>query len=354
MYRVATKERVNKILNPTMYTHFKLKKLTASLGFAGLLVMAPITVIGQENSSSSQESKISTISKNNTINGNLNSNSPKFKNNSHFQVHEFSGEAGKNILIDLISGDFDSYLILVDPQNKKIAEDDDSGKGINARVIINLPQTGTYKILVSTRKAGEVGKYQLNWRNALPRDIELAEAEKLNKRAIQLYQQRKYASAISLAERALAIRQKILGNNHPDVVVSLNSLAFLYSSQGRYSQAEPLSQQALQITKRLFKGDHPRVATSLNNLAFLYSRQGRYSQAEPLYQQALQMRKRLFKGDHPDVADSLNNLAFLYESQGKYSQAEPLYKQALQMRKRLFKGDHPVVAKSLNNLAFLY
>ncbi len=354
MYRVATKERVNKILNPTMYTHFKLKKLTASLGFAGLLVMAPITVIGQENSSSSQESKISTISKNNTINGNLNSNSPKFKNNSHFQVHEFSGEAGKNILIDLISGDFDSYLILVDPQNKKIAEDDDSGKGINARVIINLPQTGTYKILVSTRKAGEVGKYQLNWRNALPRDIELAEAEKLNKRAIQLYQQRKYVSAIPLAERALAIRQKILGNNHPDVVTNLNSLAFLYSRQGKYSQAEPLYQQALQMTKRLFKGDHPRVATSLNNLAFLYSRQGRYSQAEPLYQQALQMRKRLFKGDHPDVADSLNNLAFLYESQGKYSQAEPLYKQALQMRKRLFKGDHPRVADSLNNLAALY
>ncbi|MEQ9483129.1 MAG: tetratricopeptide repeat protein [Coleofasciculus sp. F4-SAH-05] len=128
----------------------------------------------------------------------------------------------------------------------------------------------------------------------------------------------------------------------------------LYSRQGRYSEAEPLYQQALQMRKKLLGDEHPLVVFSLNNLALLYSRQGRYSEAEPLYQQALQMRKKLLGDEHPDVATSLNNLAFLYESQERYSEAEPLYQQALQMKKKLLGDEHPDVATSLNNLAILY
>ncbi|NES00462.1 MAG: tetratricopeptide repeat protein, partial [Symploca sp. SIO1B1] len=57
----------------------------------------------------------------------------------------------------------------------------------------------------------------------------LAEAEKLNQQAFQLYQVGKYSEAIPLAEKALAIRQRILGEEHPDVATSLNNLAELYS-----------------------------------------------------------------------------------------------------------------------------
>ncbi len=161
---------------------------------------------------------------------------------------------------------------------------------------------------------------------------ELAEAKKLNQQIIQLYGQGKYAAAIPLAERALAIRKKILGNEHADVAGSLNNLAGLYSSQGRYRDAEPLYKQALDMTKRLFKGDHPDVAQSLNNLAGLYESQGRYTEAEPLYKQALEMIKRLFKGDHPNVALFLNNLAALYSSQGKINQALELLTEGIKIQ----------------------
>ncbi|MGK7935249.1 MAG: tetratricopeptide repeat protein [Xenococcaceae cyanobacterium] len=183
---------------------------------------------------------------------------------------------------------------------------------------------------------------------------ELAEAERLNQQVEQLYQQGKYNEAIPLAEQALAIRKKVLGDNHPDVAESLNNLAVLYESQGRYTEAEPLYQQALTIRKQQLGDNHPDVAESLNNLAVLYESQGRYSEAETLHKESLAIRKQRLGDNHPNVAQSLNNLAGVYLSQGRYTEAEPLYQQALTIRKQQLGDNHPDVAASLNNLAELY
>ena len=73
-----------------------------------------------------------------------------------------------------------------------------------------------------------------------------------------------------LYKRALAIREKALGPDHPDVAKSLNNLAGLYREQGRYADAEPLFKRSLAIYEKALGPDHPDVATSLNNLAGLY------------------------------------------------------------------------------------
>ena len=54
------------------------------------------------------------------------------------------------------------------------------------------------------------------------------------------------------------------------MAVSLNNLAVLYDSQGQYAQAEPLYRRALAIWERAIGPDHPDVATSLENMAALY------------------------------------------------------------------------------------
>ena len=51
-------------------------------------------------------------------------------------------------------------------------------------------------------------------------------------------------------KRSLAIREKALGPDHPDVARSLNNLAELYDDQGRYADAEPLYKRSLAIRKR--------------------------------------------------------------------------------------------------------
>ncbi|MGA6827415.1 tetratricopeptide repeat protein [Nitrospira sp. NS4] len=179
-------------------------------------------------------------------------------------------------------------------------------------------------------------------------------AHLLNQAGVYLSKRARYIEAKPLYQRALAIREQVLGPEHPDTAASLNDLASLYGSQGRYAEAEPLYQRALAIREQVLGPEHPDTAASLNNLASLYRSQGRYAEAEPLYQRALAIREQVLGPEHPDTAASLNDLASLYGSQGRYAEAEPLYQRALAIREQVLGPEHPDTATSLNGLAGLY
>jgi tetratricopeptide (TPR) repeat protein len=164
----------------------------------------------------------------------------------------------------------------------------------------------------------------------------------------------RYAEAEPLFEEALRIRERVLGGEHPETLVSVNDLAGLYESQGRYGEAEPLYLRALAASERVLGGEHPDTFISVNNLAGLYVSQGRYGEAEPLYQRALAASERVLGGEHPNSLTMVNNLAGLYESQGRYAEAEPLFQRALAARERVLGREHPDTLTSVNNLAGLY
>ena len=266
-----------------------------------LIAVTPLSIVAQ-TTIAQQQSK---TSQEWSVNGVLKDNDEILSDGSYFQLHTFSGEAGETIAIEVSSSEFDSYLIVLDPEENKIAEDDDGGEGNQAKVTISLTISGTYTVIVTSYEAEETGSYQLRVRAATVEDVQLAQVEQLTQQAWELYQQGKYSDVIPLAQEALRIRQQVLGDEHPYVALSLNNLAVLYFELGRYSEAELLYKQALEMYRRLVGPEHPDVATSLNNLAALYSELGRYSEAEPLLIQALEMTRRLVGLEHPDVALSL-------------------------------------------------
>ena len=183
---------------------------------------------------------------------------------------------------------------------------------------------------------------------------ELKEANRLNAEVINLYSEGRYSEAMPSAERVLAIFEKALGPNHPNVAQSLNNLALLHKMQGDYAKAEPLYQRALAVYEKSLGPDHPDVANSLNNLAALYEIKGDYAKAEPLYLRSLAIYEKSLGPDHPNVAQPLNNLALLYVEEGDYAKAEPLYQRALRIVEEALGSYHLYVATSLNNLALLY
>jgi len=66
------------------------------------------------------------------------------------------------------------------------------------------------------------------------------------------------------------------------VATSLNNLAGLYYTQGQYAQAEPLYQGALAIREKALGPEHPQVAAVLENYAALLHKLNRDGEADEL------------------------------------------------------------------------
>ena len=162
-----------------------------------------------------------------------------------------------------------------------------------------------------------------------------------------------YAAARPYYEQALAIYNKVLGDNHPFTAGVLDNLGSLLQSQGDYAAARPYYEQALAIYKKVLGDNHPSTAMSLNNLGHLLKDQGDYAAARPYYEQALTIRKKVLGDNHPSTATSLNNLGFLLHSQGDSAAARPYLEQALSIYKKVLGDNHPDTATSLNNLGKL-
>ena len=172
-------------------------------------------------------------------------------------------------------------------------------------------------------------------------------------------------------ERALEICRRLSLSNpqayDPDVAMTLNNLAILYSDTQRLSESELMYKEALEIFRRHAQSNpqayEPDVAMTLNNLAILYSDTQRLSESELMYKEALEIRRRLAQSNpqayDPDVAQTLNNLAHLYQkTKCFFSESELMYKEALEICRRLAQCNPQAydsdVAQTLNNLAVLY
>ncbi len=77
----------------------------------------------------------------------------------------------------------------------------------------------------------------------------------------------------------------------------MNNLAEVLSRQGKHKEAEEMHRQALALRETVLGKEHPSTLTSMNNLAGVLSRQGKYKEAEEMYRQMLALKERAARTD---------------------------------------------------------
>jgi len=90
------------------------------------------------------------------------------------------------------------------------------------------------------------------------------------------------------------------------------NLASTYRHQGRLKKAEEQFVQVIEMEKRVLGQEHPDTLTSMNNLALVYNDQRRWTEAEKLYEQVVETAKRLLYHEHPSTLISMGNLAMAF------------------------------------------
>jgi tetratricopeptide (TPR) repeat protein len=168
-----------------------------------------------------------------------------------------------------------------------------------------------------------------------------------------LYEMGDWNTAGRLHERALAIREQILGPAHPDTAESLNELAVILQEQGDLARARPYLERALAIREQNLGPTHPTTSGSLNDLGLVLQLQGDLAGARPYYERAVAIREQTLGPDHPTTANTLNNLGLLLQQQGDFAAARPYLERALAITQQTLGPTHPRTAISLHNLGFM-
>ncbi len=76
------------------------------------------------------------------------------------------------------------------------------------------------------------------------------------------------------------------------MAINLNNLGFLYQAQGRYAEAGSLYRRALAIREKALGSEHPSVAASLENYAALRRETGRSDEAAKMEARAEAIRAK--------------------------------------------------------------
>lgn len=169
----------------------------------------------------------------------------------------------------------------------------------------------------------------------------------------------RFQRADSLATASLALRERILGPEHPDVAASLNTLGLVQFDAGRVTDAEPVMERSVALW-----AEHAASATSmsdrideyaraLNDLGLVKEALAKYDEASDAYERSLELRVSAGQPPARGAAITTSNLAALHYAQGRYDEAVELGSRSVELLRAIVGPDHRRSLVAQNNLAVM-
>lgn len=107
---------------------------------------------------------VGSVTLNTSHSGTLDTWDCQLDDGSYAEIWELQLDSQMQVVIDLTSSEFDTYLRLWDASGALITYNDDGGEGYNSRITLTL-SAGTYYVVAETFSAGATGAYQIRVTN---------------------------------------------------------------------------------------------------------------------------------------------------------------------------------------------
>jgi eukaryotic-like serine/threonine-protein kinase len=133
-------------------------------------------------------------------------------------------------------------------------------------------------------------------------------------------------------EQALAIRERRLGAEHPDLAEPLEGLAALLSRDGKLLEAADRYQRAVHIRIATLGPNHPSIPRYRLAAAEALRRAGKLADARHQLDRAATVAERANGAEHPDVATALVGLGRVLTLEDQAAEAVPHLERALRLR----------------------
>jgi serine/threonine protein kinase/tetratricopeptide (TPR) repeat protein len=155
-------------------------------------------------------------------------------------------------------------------------------------------------------------------------------------------------------ELARSLRERALGPDHFDTLVSAHNLALAYATAGKTAEAIALGEETLRRQQATLGPDHPETVKTRISLAGGYLQVGRFLEAVRSCEMALKSQDTTLGPDHPETLETRNSLAEAYRTAGRLDEALTQHEAILKAREFQNGHEHPTTFASRNNVAAAY
>ncbi len=170
----------------------------------------------------------------------------------------------------------------------------------------------------------------------------------------ELYQQgARLREACDCFAESATLRQRLLGEDHPDTRASRAALAAVLRDSGRLPDARRQYEALLEHCIRAAGPEHPETLAARSGLGATLARQDEFGAALALHDLVLDTCERLYGLDHIATLDAVAAQARTLALQGEYSRARMLYERVLEGRQRLLGTEHEDTLRCTQQLAAL-
>jgi CHAT domain-containing protein len=160
-----------------------------------------------------------------------------------------------------------------------------------------------------------------------------------------------YPEEIPLFRKAVAVCEQTYGRDSVCAGLMLTSLGVAQSKTADYTGAEASLRLAQAICDKVAGLEAPFSGTLLNALSEVLLYTGRYGEADGVLSRALAVNKKSFGAESANVGVSLIYQGALYRLTGQYPKAEAALRQALEINEKALGASSPLAILNSINLA---
>ena len=175
------------------------------------------------------------------------------------------------------------------------------------------------------------------------------EASLLNGLGIIEFREGKMEAARESLEKALALRLKVYGPDHPEVAALHNNISNVLVN-GQPGEAITHLEKSLAIVERAYGPDHPDIAATLVNLGNIAFELVELTRALEYFRRGLAVAQKGLGPEHPAVAIALGSIGNVLTRQGSYDEAISNLRRAVSIYEAATGPEHIDVARLLLNL----
>ena len=139
----------------------------------------------------------------------------------------------------------------------------------------------------------------------------------------------KTAAAERLLSEVLDVQRRVLGNKHPDTLVTMVTLGELYIYQRKLDQAEQLLVEAVEGSRTALDRNSQTIAAALSLLGAVYANKGDLKKLGPVLIESRDIARFRWGPDHGLTAAGNQAVGLFFRAEKDYARAEPFFRECL-------------------------